>query len=221
HSYAQLIVSFFLDSTKWNRYTHRELGVIGETLDIPNILIIGENSQAGTYILRIRLKESIKLKFGGFKKGKLIPLPAGDYTYVGSALSEKGSTSLARRLVRHTTRTGNKPPHTIRDDMIKEFNKSQLGPPNPLPISGKNLFWNIDYFLNLEVAEIINVIAIRSSERLENTISEFLESNPDTHIIEKSLGANDSPQHTHILSVNDDDNWWNSIADCLQRTYTP
>lgn len=196
------------------------LDVIGDTLNIPNILIIGENSQAGTYILRIRLKESIKLKFGGFKKRKLIPLPAGDYTYVGSALSEKGSTSLARRLGRHATRSEDKPPHTIRDDMIKEFNKSQLGPPNPLPINGKKLFWNIDHLLDLEVSEIINIIAIRSTERLENIISEFLESNCHTQIIEKSLGANDSPQHTHILRVNDD-NWWKSIVDCLQRTYKP
>lgn len=211
-------------------YSHRiifqfsintELGFIGDTLNIPKILIIGENTQAGTYILRIRLRESIKLKFGRFKKGKLILLPAGDYTYVGSALSEQGSTSLARRLVRHATRSGNKPPHAIREYMIKEFNKFQLGPPNPLPKSGKNLFWNIDYLLDLETSEIINIIAIRSTERLENTISEFLESNCHTQIIEKSLGANDSPQHTHILSVNDDDNWWKSIADCLQRTYTP
>lgn len=213
--------SFVLDSTKWNRYTHRELGVIGDTLNIPRILIIGENSQAGTYILRIRLKESTKLKFGGFKKGKLIPLPAGDYTYVGSALSEKGSTSLARRLVRHATRNGNKPPHTIRQNMIHQFRKHHLGPLNPLPKSNKTLFWNIDHLLDLMETEIINIIAIRSTKRLENTISEFLESNPDTHIIEKSLGANDSPQHTHILRVSDDDNWWKSITDCLQKTYKP
>ena len=43
----------------------------------PSILIIGNDSQAGTYILRIRLKENTTLKFGRFKKGKLISLPAG------------------------------------------------------------------------------------------------------------------------------------------------
>ena len=74
----------------------------------PSILIIGNDSQAGTYILRIRLKENTTLKFGKFKKGKLISLPAGDYVYIGSALSQKGSTSLARRLIRHATRSNHK-----------------------------------------------------------------------------------------------------------------
>lgn len=83
-------------------------------MEIPNIFLIGKDSQAGTYVLRIRLKEDTELKFGRFKKGKLISLPAGDYTYVGSALSEKGATSLARRLVRHATRSGDKPPHYQR-----------------------------------------------------------------------------------------------------------
>ena len=57
---------------------------------IPPIVLIGDESQAGTYILRIHLKEDTSLQFGRFKKGKLISLPAGDYAYVGSALSEKG-----------------------------------------------------------------------------------------------------------------------------------
>ena len=186
-------------------------------MKIPNIFIIGEDSQAGTYILRIRLKETTNLQFGRFKKGKLITLPAGDYTYVGSALSEKGATSLARRLVRHATRSGDKPPHAIRDEMIKQFSECGLGPPDPQPKSGKKLFWNIDFMLDLETSEIVNIIAIRSSERLESTIAEFLEHNPDTQIIEKSLGANDSPQNTHVLHVNADDKWWLSLTDDMQK----
>ncbi len=217
-----------LDSFKRNVYTHTEsfsylenlyMDIIGDALNIPKILLIGENTQAGTYILRIRLEVSIELQFGRFKKGKLISLPAGDYTYVGSALSEKGSTSLARRLVRHATRSADKPPHIIRQEMIHQFRKYHLGPPNPLPKSKKTLFWNIDYLLDLKETEIINIIAIRSTARLENTISEFLESNPDTHIIEKSLGANDSPRNTHVLRVKEDDNWWESIAESLRTTY--
>ena len=58
-------------------------------MKIPSIRIIGDDSQAGTYVLRICLKEDTTLQFGRFKKGKLISMPAGDYTYVGSALSEK------------------------------------------------------------------------------------------------------------------------------------
>ncbi len=188
-------------------------------MKIPKIFIIGENSRAGTYVLRIRLKKDTELKFGRFKRGKLISLPAGDYTYVGSALSEKGATSLARRLVRHATRSGDKPPHTIREEMLKQFRECSLGPPNPLPKSGKKLFWNIDFMLDLELAEITNVIAIRSPKRLENTIAEFLEHNAGTQIIEKSLGANDAPRYTHVLRVNADDIWWASIAKNMQENY--
>ncbi len=186
---------------------------------IPNIFIVGENSQAGTYILRIRLEEDTELQFGRFKKGKLISVPAGDYTYVGSALSEKGATSLARRLVRHATRSGDKSPHSIRKEMLIQFRECGLGPPNPLPKSGKKLFWNIDFLLDLELAEIINIIAIRSPERLENTIAEFLEHNADTQIIEKSLGANDAPRYTHVLRVNAGDTWWASIAENMQENF--
>ena len=58
-------------------------------MKIPSIIIIGNASQAGTYVLRIRLKADTTLQFGRFKKGKRISLSAGDYVYVGSALSGK------------------------------------------------------------------------------------------------------------------------------------
>ena len=108
-------------------------------MGIPNIRIIGDDSQAGTYVLRIRLKENTTLQFGRFKKGKLISLPIGDYIYVGSALSEKGATSLARRLIRHATRSGDKPPHVIREKMMNQFAECGLGNGNLLPRQGKNL----------------------------------------------------------------------------------
>ena len=68
--------------------------IIQPTMTIPQIYILGNDSQAGTYVLRIRLSKSTSLQFGRFKKGKLISLPAGVYTYVGSALSEKGQPHL-------------------------------------------------------------------------------------------------------------------------------
>lgn len=188
-------------------------------MKIPSILIIGDDSQAGTYVLRIRLKEDTTLQFGRFKKGKLISMPAGDYTYVGSALSEKGATSLARRLVRHATRSGDKPPHAIREVMVKQFLDCGLGPPDPLPKNEKKLFWNIDFLLDLQLTEIINVIAIRSPERLENTIAELLEHDANTQIIEKGLGANDTPHNTHVLRVNADETWWLSLADSMQKNF--
>ncbi len=189
-------------------------------MEISRIHIVGGDAQAGTYVLRIRLKENTTLQFGRFKKGKLISLPAGDYTYVGSALSEKGSTSLARRLVRHATRSGDKPPHIIREDMINRFAECGLGPRDPLPKSGKTLFWNIDFLLNLQVAEIVSILAIRSPERLEHPIAVLLERDTETQIIEKGLGANDAPRNTHILRANADEAWWASFADRIQENFS-
>ena len=182
-------------------------------MKIQSIRIIGDDSQAGTYILRIRLKENTTLQFGRFKKGKLISLPVGDYLYVGSALSENGATSLARRLVRHATRSGNQPPHAIRKKMINQFTKCGLGSGNLLPRQGKTLHWNVDFLLDLQSAELINICAIRSFERLENRIAKWLEGDPHTEIIERGLGANDAPGNTHLLRVRADGTWWASLPD--------
>ena len=182
-----------------------------EEMEIPSILIIGDASQAGTYVLRIRLKEDTTLQFGRFKKGKLISLPAGHYVYVGSALSEKGATSLARRLIRHATRSGNKPPHTIREEMITRFAECSLGPPELLPKRSKTLHWNVDFLLDLQSTDIINILVIRSPERLENTIARCLERDPRTDIIEPGLGANDAPGSTHLLRLRADNISWASL----------
>lgn len=186
---------------------------MGGCVEIPNICIIGNDSQAGTYILRIRLKEDTILQFGRFKKGKRISLPTGDYTYVGSALSEKGATSLARRLIRHATRSGDKPAHTIREKMINQFAECGLGSGNLLPRHGKTLHWNVDFLLDLESAEIVNIFVIRSPERLENRIARRLEQNSHTDIIEQGLGANDAPGATHLLRSRTNDMWWASFTD--------
>jgi len=190
------------------------------TMKISSIIIIGNDSQAGTYLLRIRVKEDTTLQFGRFKKRKLISLPAGDYVYVSSALSEKGATSLARRLIRHATRSGNKPPHTIRAEMITRFAECGLGPRDLLPQRGKTLHWNIDFLLDLQSAEIVNIFAIRSPERLENRIAKSLEGDPRTNIIEQGLGANDAPGNTHILHVPEDRTWSASFANNIQENFS-
>ena len=182
-------------------------------MEIPNIVIIGDDSQAGTYILRIHLKENTTLKFGRFKKGKRISLPAGNYVYIGSALSEKGATSLGRRLIRHATRSNHKPPHPIREKMISRFIECGLGPRDLLPKHGKTLHWNVDFLLDLPSAELVNILAIRSTKRLENRIAKRLECDPHTEIIERGLGANDAPGNTHLLHVPEDRMWWGSLTD--------
>ncbi len=186
-------------------------------MEIPSIVIIGDDSQAGTYILRIRLKENTALKFGRFKKGKLISLPAGDYLYIGSALSEKGAISLARRLIRHATRRNPQPPHPIRKKMIDRFNECGLGPRDLLPKRGKTLHWNVDFLLDLPSAELVAILAIRSAARLENSFAKRLEQDPHTEIIEPGLGANDAPGNTHLLRIPEDSMWWASLAEKVKE----
>ena len=158
-------------------------------MEIPSIVIIGNESRAGTYILRIRLKKDTTLRFGRFKKGKLISLPAGEYAYVGSALAEKGATTLARRLVRHATRSGDQHPHRIRETMLHRFAECGLGNGNLLPQRGKTLHWNVDFLLELEAAELVGVFAIRSRKRLEGRLAKQLEEDPHTGVIERGLGG--------------------------------
>ena len=184
-------------------------------MEIPNICIIGDESRAGTYILRICLKKDTTLRFGRFKKGKLISLPAGEYAYVGSALAEKGATTLARRLVRHATRSGDQGPHRIRETMLHRFAECGLGNGNLLPQRGKTLHWNVDFLLELEAAELVGVSAIRSRKRLEGRLAKQLEEDPHTGIIERGLGANDVPGNTHLLHVSATEGWWASLPDLL------
>ena len=184
-------------------------------MESPSIVIIGDESHAGTYILRIHLKKDTVLRFGRFKKGKLISLPTGEYTYVGSALSEKGATTLGRRLIRHATRSGNQRPHWIRETMLRRFAECGLGGGNLLPQRGKTLHWNVDFLLDLPSAELVGVVAIRSRERLEDRLAKQLEEDPHTGVIERGLGANDVPGNTHLLHVSATEAWWASLPDLL------
>ena len=77
----------------------------------------------------------------------------------------------------------------------------------------KTLHWNIDFLLDLQSAEIVNIFAIRSPERLENRIAKWLECDPRTDIIEQGLGANDAPGNTHLLRLRADDMGWMSLTD--------
>ena len=188
-------------------------------MESPNIAIIGDQSHAGTYIRRIRLKKATALRFGRFKKGKLISTPAGEYAYVGSALAEKGATTLARRLVRHATRSGDQRPHRIRETMLRLFAECGLGDGNLLPRRGKTLHWNVDFLLDLPSAELTGICAIRSRVRLEDRLAKQLEEDAHTGVIERGLGANDVPGNTHLLHVSATEAWWTSLPDLLARVH--
>ncbi len=172
-------------------------------MSVSPIILLGRESPRGAYVLRIDVDHDLRLAFGRFKGGKLIDLPAGTYSYVGSAMG-RGRAALARRLVRHASRTADQVPHQIRPALIAAFSDVQPSP--------KRLHWNIDYLLDQTAAEIRQVIAIRSETRIESAVGELLESDPHTAIIEKGLGANDLPGHTHLLRVEAGDDWWYDLG---------
>lgn len=187
---------------------------------LPAIVVLGDETQAGTYLLRIDVSETLHLAFGRFKRGKVITVPAGEVVYVGSALGRKGATSLARRLVRHATRSGSQSSHAIREQMLAHFSVTGLGSGNLLPRNDKALFWNIDHLLDQPSVTLTHVIAMRSELRLEAALSKFMENEFCTSILEKGLGANDAPGCTHLLRVEVDETWWRTLPDRLLHLMT-
>lgn len=178
---------------------------------LPLITILGDDAQGGSYILRLNIAEPLSLKFGRFKKGKLIDVPAGECLYVGSALGQRGAMSLGRRLVRHATRSGQQAPHPLRAHLLETFAAIGLGSGNLLPKQEKKCFWNVDHLLDQPSVDLSHVIAIRSQVRLEAQLGRLLENDPYTYILEKGLGANDVSGNTHLLGVRADEAWWASL----------
>ena len=187
----------------------------GPDPDPHSIVLIGDSVQCGSYVLRVRVHEACEVVFGRFRKGESVPIPVGEYAYVGSALATRGPSCLARRLVRHATRTPGRPPHPIREAMLTTFPRAALGDNNLLPKTDKHLHWNVDHLLNVESAELTRVIAIRSARRLERIIAVMLAADSHTSILRERLGANDMTDTTHLLRMDADDVWWRNFTDRL------
>jgi Uri superfamily endonuclease len=184
---------------------------------LPTMTALGGDTPGGTYLLRMQVARPLTLRFGRFRGGKLIAVPAGDYLYVGSALAQTGAMRLAPRLVRHATRSGDQPPHAIRADLIEFLQHIGLSDGNRPPLQGKQLFWNVDYLLDAPATHLTNIILIRSPRRLEPTLARHLEADPHTHILEKGLGANDVPGNTHLLRVTAAEIWWHDLPNRINR----
>ena len=169
-----------------------------------SIQFVGGRFTAGSYVLRIRVKKTLTIPFGRFKRGKLICVEAGEYAYIGSALATQGATCLARRLLRHATRTGSKP-HPIRDALVSEFQR--WGQCVPLP-SEKSLHWHVDYLLDQSSAELLAVYVIRSPLRLEAALGRLMMSDKAAKILAPGLGATDVPGNSHLLRIEATEKWW-------------
>lgn len=183
----------------------------------PPITVLGDSGQGGTYVLRIELKKDVRLRFGRFKGGKRVELPPGEYVYVGSALAKKGSASLARRLLRHATRSGRKRAHAIRAEMMTRFREIDLGDKKLAPPREKKKRWNVDFLLDLTAAEIGGVLIFRSPERWEGKMARLLEGSPETRVVEKGLGAGDDAGGTHLLRVEAGAEWWRGMERKIRR----
>ncbi|OGG46731.1 MAG: hypothetical protein A3F84_18090 [Candidatus Handelsmanbacteria bacterium RIFCSPLOWO2_12_FULL_64_10] len=175
---------------------------------LPPVTVAGDRGQGGSYVLRVRVRKDIEIALGGFQGGRRIFVPAGDYSYVGSALGHRGAAALGSRLTRHATRSGRKPSHSIRAALAEALRAAGLCCGDPTPGRGKTLRWHIDYLLDHEAAELVAVIALRSPERLEPAWGGLLEGDPHTRIVEKGLGASDAPRSTHLLRVEAEEGWW-------------
>lgn len=182
-------------------------GSLSPTPPDPAVNVVGGTCQGGTYVLRIAVRKDLNLAFGHFKRGKLIHVLAGEYAYVGSALSERGSTCLERRLLRHASRTASKP-HNIRPAIARYFAQAD----QPSEVAAKNLRWQIDSLLDLHDVELVAVYAIRSKLRLEASVGRLLEADPATSVIERGLGASDLPGNTHFLRVDAGETWWGALS---------
>jgi Uri superfamily endonuclease len=164
--------------------------------------IFGDNSREGSYLLVIDVTEPLSIVFGRFLKGAPVAVPAGTLVYVGSALGRAGGAfPLASRLVRHAARSGSKPDHRVRRELLDHFSRRGYAPREPAPV--KKLHWHIDYLLDHEETAITGIVMIQGPERIEHRLAGLIGSMPGSSTVADRLGAQDSPAGTHLFAIPD------------------
>jgi Uri superfamily endonuclease len=179
------------------------------------VVILGGQEQSGVYLLRMVVNQPIRVALGRFCGGRPLTFPAGDYLYVGSALAEHGSTTLAHRLLRHATRSDALPAHPIRAEMLQCFVAVGLGSAGLTPPTGKRCFWNVDFLLNHLAVELTQIYTMRTRCCLEPMIAHMLLADKHTYLVAKGLGARDHPGSTHLLGVQAPVTWWVELSSRL------
>jgi Uri superfamily endonuclease len=166
--------------------------------------IFGRKYRMGSYILLIRVSKPFELAFGMFQKGKLFNIPEGDYLYIGSALGGgKTGAPLARRLLRHASRSAGQTPHAIRTVLMTLCCDKHFIDLDTIEVPEKKLRWHVDYLLDRQETEIDHIVIIRSPVRVEQQLSQLIEAFPETALIARRLGAQDSRNSTHLLRITD------------------
>ena len=177
--------------------------------------IFGSKDPMGSYILFIRISSSFQLAFGRFQHSRLFTLPVGDYLYIGSALGSRGNP-LARRLIRHASRSKGVQPHEIQASLIQFFSENDASLNCTVEPTAKKLHWHIDYLLEHLETEIAHIVIIQNPEKIEHKLSEFLASLHETSPLAPRLGAQDTRNSTHLLHVTD----WQKTLEQLSQ-YIP
>ena len=180
------------------------------------ITILGNHVQSGAYLLRMCVRKDVAVRFGRFQGGRPIFVPKGEVVYVGSAMAQQGSMTLARRLLRHATRHDEGSSQQIRGEMLKAFRDIGLGESQLKPPDKKKLFWNIDYLLEEDVVELSHIVIIRTRTRFEDELAHLLEAEPKSSVLAKGLGAHDKQGRTHILMIRETADWWQQLPTRLQ-----
>ena len=175
------------------------------------IIILGEQVQTGAYLLRLKVAEDLRLRFGRFQHGRLISVTRGDYVYVGSAMAHRGSMSLGRRLLRHATRQDAQRPQVIRPQLLAALTAAGLGPGNLQAPGQKKLFWNVDYLLEENTVFLSQVIILRCRANLEDDLAHYFMGLSGSRVLANGLGANDKRSQTHLLAVDQTAAWWQQL----------
>lgn len=175
------------------------------------VTIIGDRFQSGAYVLRIGVEERLQVRFGRFNDGQAIAVPRGTYLYLGSAMGRKGSASLARRLLRHSTRSLDLPSHEIRQTLQRRFRQVGLGPTSLQPPVKKTVFWHVDYLLDEAAVTLEAIFAVRSARRLEADLARWLSDHAGTSVLRAGLGAADAPGETHLLRFRGTEAAWSAL----------
>lgn len=183
-----------------------------------SIHLWGDQGVQGVYLLEIALSQSLSLAFGRFQQGRHFTLPTGTYLYVGSALGQRGATTLAGRLLRHTTRTADQPPHALRSALQCALQQAGLAATLP---PQKRCHWHVDYLLDQPAAQLTQIYALRTGQALETTVATLLQADPATRLVAAGLGASDHPNATHLfqlaLRAAAQEQWRQTLVDKLPR----
>ncbi|MCB0047290.1 MAG: DUF123 domain-containing protein [Caldilineaceae bacterium] len=189
---------------------------------MPPVTILGPSQPGGVYVLRVTAAEPLMVRFGRFAGGRAVELPAGDYLYVGSARGKRGSATLARRTLRHATRSGNKPPHGLRLLLLRALMDVELADSRMARPQAKRLRWHIDYLLDEFGVELCAVLLIGGDAVSEERLAARLAADPATFVPAPGLGASDHPGATHLFGLalspqSERDDWWARFVEWVEE----